>query len=237
MRTLALVNARGGSKGVPRKNVRVLAGQPLIAWSIKAALSAARITSVVVSTDDTEIAEVARSYGARVPFSRPDHLASDTALQIDVVRHAVATLEGAGETYDAIVILQPTCPLRRAEDIDGALALLEDSGADSVISVCDVGGRHPRTYYLSESGGRLSPLMSSDHRGVLRQNFEPTFWRNGAIYAMKRDVPMVLGSLYGAVTNGYVMPEERSFNIDSLFDWRLTEAYLRLCADKSMEES
>ncbi|WP_349371506.1 acylneuraminate cytidylyltransferase family protein [Salinarimonas sp.] len=228
MRTLALVNARGGSKGVPRKNVRPLAGRPLIAWSIEAGLGAARVTSLVVSTDDAEIAEVARASGARVPFTRPADLATDTAIQIDVVRHAVAALEAAGERYDAIVILQPTCPLRRAEDIDGALALLEESGADSVISVCDVGGRHPLTCYRADAAGRLSPLLPSDTRGVLRQQFGQVLWRNGAVYAMRRDVVMNRGSLYGDVTLGYIMPEERSFNIDSLFDWRLTEAYLRL---------
>ena len=228
MKVLALVNAREGSKGVPRKNVRPLLGKPLIAWSIEAGLAAARVTSLVVSTDDPEIAEIARHHGARVPFMRPSELATDDAMQIDAVRHTVGFLEARGEFHDVVLILQPTAPLRRPEDVDGALTLLETSGADSVISVCDVGGRHPLTCYRAGAGGVLSPLLPSDTRGVQRQDFGTVLWRNGAIYAMRHDVVMKDNSLYGARTVGYLMPEERSFNIDSLFDWKLTEGYLRL---------
>ena len=232
MNVLALVNARGGSKGVPRKNVRPLLGKPLIAWSIEAGLAATRVTSVVVSTDDPEIAEVARRHGARVPFRRPAALATDESLQIDTVRHAVSFLEAQDEFHDVVLILQPTSPLRRPEDVDGALQLLETSGADSVISVCDVGGRHPLTCYRAGADGALSPLLPSDPRGVLRQNFDTVLWRNGAIFAMRRDVVMTRNSLYGARTVGYLMPEERSFNIDSLFDLKVTEGYLRLLAEE-----
>lgn len=232
MKVLALVNARGGSKGVPRKNVRPLLGKPLIVWSIEAGLAAARVTSLVVSTDDPEIAEVARRHGARVPFMRPSELATDEALQIDAIRHAIGFLEAQRESYDVVLILQPTAPLRRPEDVDGALALLETSGADSVISVCDVGGRHPLTCYRAGAGGVLSPLLAFDPRGVQRQDFGAVLWRNGAIYAMRRSVVMEGNSLYGARTVGYPMPEERSFNIDSLFDWRVTEGYLRLSSEE-----
>ena len=131
-----------------------------------------------------------------------------------------------------VLILQPVAPLRRPEDVDGALALLETSGADSVISVCDIGGRHPLTCYREGADGALSPLLPSDTRGVQRQDFGAVLWRNGAIYAMRRDVVMKGNSLYGARTVGYLMPEERSFNIDSLFDWKVTEGYLRLVSDE-----
>ena len=232
MNVLALVNARGGSKGVPRKNVRPLLGKPLIAWSIEAGLAATRVASVVVSTDDPEIAEAARHHGARVPFMRPAELAADDSLQIDTVRHAVGFLEAQNEFHDVVLILQPTAPLRRPEDVDGALQLLEMSGADSVISVSDVGGRHPLTCYRADADGVLSPLLPSDARGVQRQDFGTVLWRNGAIYAMRRDVVMTQHSLYGTRTVGYPMPEERSFNIDSLFDLRVTEGYLRLLAEE-----
>lgn len=232
MNVLALVNARGGSKGVPRKNVRPLLGKPLIAWSIEVGLAATRVTSLVVSTDDPEIAEIARRHGARVPFMRPMELATDETLQIDVVRHAVKFLEAQGEFYDVLLILQPTVPLRWPEDVDGALTLLETSGADSVISVCDVGGRHPLTCYLAGSGDVLSPFLPSDTRGVQRQDFGTVLWRNGAIYAMRHNIVMKENSLYGAKTVGYLMPEERSFNIDSQFDWRLTEGYMRLPSEE-----
>ena len=232
MKALALVNARGGSKGVPRKNARPLLGKPLIAWSIEAGLAAERVTSLVVSTDDPEIAGVARRHGARVPFMRPVELATDEALQIDTIRHAVGFLESRGELYDVVLILQPTAPLRQPEDVDGALALLETSGADSVISVCDVGSRHPLLCYRAGADGTLSPLLPSDPRGVQRQGFDPVLCRNGAIYAMRRDVVMEDNRLFGARTVGYLMPEERSFNIDTLFDWRLTEGYLRQLSEE-----
>ena len=232
MNVLALVNARGGSKGVPRKNVRPLRGKPLIVWSIEAGLAATRVASVVVSTDDPEIAEVARHHGARVPFIRPAELATDKSLQIDTIRHAVGFLEAQDEFYDVVLILQPTAPLRSPEDVDGALTLLETSGADSVISVCEVGGRHPLTCYRADADGMLSPLLPSDARGVQRQEFGSVLWRNGAIYAMRRDVVMTRNSLYGARTVGYLMPEERSFNIDSMFDLQVTEGYLRFLAEE-----
>lgn len=237
MKVLGLINARGGSKGVPRKNVRKLAGKPLIVWSIEAALSAKRIDSIVVSTDDEEIAAVARAAGARVPFMRPAELATDRALQIDSVRHAVSMLEQVGENYDAIVILQPTCPLRLPLDIDESVSILEETEADSVISVCEIGGRHPITCYQREPNGEVSPILPADERGVLRQEFGSVFWRNGAIYVVRRDIVMEMGSLYGDRTFGYLMPEDRSFNIDSIFDWNLTEAYLVHCGTIGLAKS
>lgn len=232
MNVLALINARGGSKGLPRKNVRPLQGKPLIVWSIESALGAKLVSKVVVSTDDQEIADVARAGGASVPFIRPANLATDTALQIDAIRHAVGYLEDHGEMFNAIVVLQPTAPLREPGDIDGAIALLLRSNADSVISVCDVGGRHPATLYTSDKSGALVPLLRSNLRGVLRQDFGTVLWRNGAIYAMRRDTVMEGNSLYGATTIGYLMPEERSMNIDTLFDWKLVEGYLRLAKEE-----
>lgn len=148
MRCLGLINARGGSKGIPGKNIKLLNGRPLIAYSIEAGLAASRISRVVVSTDSTEIAEVARQHGADVPFMRPLGLASDTALQLDAIRHAVSVLEAEGDFYDVIVLLQPTCPLRTYLDVDKAVDLMEKSAADTVISVMQVHGQHPLTMYV-----------------------------------------------------------------------------------------
>jgi CMP-N,N'-diacetyllegionaminic acid synthase len=228
MKVLALVNARGGSKGVPGKNIRQLAGKPLIVWSIEAGLRSRHISRLLVSTDSPDIAEVARAAGADVPFLRPAELAQDTSLQMDAIRHAISFVEADGDRYDVVTILQPTTPLRTSGDIDGALDLLQQSGADSVISVCDVGGRHPMTCYRCSAGGQLQPLMPANSAGVLRQDFGALLWRNGAIYATRREVLMEQSSLYGQSTFGYAMPEERSFNIDTLFDWDLTEGYIRL---------
>lgn len=227
MKTLCLINARSGSKGVPRKNIKPLNGKPLIAYSIETALKSRRIGRVVVSTDSQNIADVAKAYGAETPFLRPPELATDTAKQIDAMIHAVAALEQAGDRYDYICILQPTCPLRSAEDVDGALQLLLDSGADSVITVTDVGGRHPRTLYTQNPDGQIRAYLDSAPGGVLRQDFENLLWRTGAVYAMKRDILMEQRSLYGQDIRGYPVPEERSFNIDTIFDWELTEAWIQ----------
>ncbi|MGB4107338.1 MAG: acylneuraminate cytidylyltransferase family protein [Alphaproteobacteria bacterium] len=224
---LCLINARGGSKGVPGKNLKPLAGKPLIAWSIDTAKQSKLIKKTVVSTDSEDIARVATQHGAYAPFLRPADLATDTAKQVDVIIHALKFLESMGERYDYVCILQPTCPLRSVADVDGALGLLTSSRADSVITVTDVGGRHPRTLYkLHEGDNKLTPYVESSKRGVIRQDFETLYWRTGAVYAMKRDVIMK-GSLYGEDTRGYKVPEERAFNIDTPFDFELTEAWLK----------
>lgn len=223
---LGLINARGGSKGVPGKNIKLLCGKPLIGYSIEAAKNSALITDIVVSTDCENIAKAAIDFGARVPFIRPPELATDTAKQIDAITHAITFLENNGEAYDYICILQPTCPLRSSNDIDGSLNMLIASGADSVITVTDVGGRHPKTLYTMGPDNTISPYIQSDTGGVLRQDFEALYWRTGSVYAMKRNVVMTQNSLYGQNICGYIQPEERAFNIDSPFDWALCEAYM-----------
>ena len=224
---LCLINARGGSKGVPGKNIKLLNGKPLIGWSVDVARQSRLIKKIVVSTDSEEIARVATQYGAVAPFIRPAELATDAAKQIDVVTHALKFLESMGERYDYVCVLQPTCPLRSVGDVDGALELLISSGADSVITVTDVGGLHPRTLYkLHEGDNKLAPYVESSKRGVVRQDFETLYWRTGSVYAMKRDV-VIKGSLYGEDTRGYKVPEERAFNIDTPFDFELTEAWLK----------
>lgn len=227
MRCLGLINARGGSKAIPGKNIKPLSGKPLIAYSIQAGLAASRISRVVVSTDSAEIAKVALAYGADVPFMRPPEFALDTTLQIDTIRHAVAALEAKEDRYDIIVLLQPTCPLRTASDVDGAIELMEKTDADTVISVTQVHSQHPLTMYVGGPGSAIQPLLSGNNAGVLRQEFSPILWRNGAIYGMRRDVVMKHGVLYGSKVVGYVMPEERSANIDEEIDWVVAEALIR----------
>lgn len=231
-RVLGLINARGGSKGVPRKNIKPLLEKPLIAYSIEAALNASRLDRVVVSTDDEEIGKVARCYGADVPFIRPNELATDTSLQIDVIAHALQIFADAGEVYDVVVILQPTCPLRTSADIDGALELMEQTQADTVISVTEVQGQHPFTMYTQQSNGLLEPLLKTNSAGVLRQQFPRVWWRNGAIYAVRTEVILQKRKLYGEEVRGYPMPVERSANIDEPIDWIITESLLRNLFEK-----
>jgi CMP-N-acetylneuraminic acid synthetase len=224
MRILGLINARGGSKGVPRKNVRPLLGIPLIAHAIRVGLRSSSVNHLLVSTDDHEIATVAREHGADVPFMRPAELATSSALQIDAIRHALSFLEDRGEHFDAVLLLQPTTPFRLTQDIEGAVALMNASGAETVISVADVSGHHPLTCYTGNPEMGLSPMLSANPAGVRRQDFAPVWWRNGAIYLMRRDVIMDRKSLYGSSVLGYVMPPERSINIDVPLDWVIAEA-------------
>ncbi|MCI0730285.1 MAG: acylneuraminate cytidylyltransferase family protein, partial [Chloroflexi bacterium] len=138
MRVLGLIPARGGSKGVPRKNIRLLCGKPLLQYTAESALAARRLSRVILSTEDEEIAEVGRRCGLDVPFLRPAELAQDDTAALPVVQHALRWLEAQGEWFDAICFLQPTCPLRRAEDIDACITLLEERNADTVVSVLAV---------------------------------------------------------------------------------------------------
>ena len=222
-KVLAVITARGGSKGIPQKNIRTILGKPLIAYSIKAATSSRSISKIIVSTDDKTIAAVAQEYGAEVPFLRPDHLATDTATSISVLKHAVTCLaEEEGYLADIVVCLQPTSPLRSAEDIDRAVNLCIQSGADSVVSLCEV-KNHP--YWMKKViGGRVYPLMEVDE-GLYsrRQDLPPVYQLNGALYVTRRRVLLEEEKMLGAYTAAYIMPQDRSVDIDSLFDLKLAE--------------
>lgn len=223
-RTLGVTAARGGSKGIPRKNIKLLAGKPLIAHTITAALAAASLTRYLVSTDDTEIAAVARQWGAEVPFRRPAHLATDEAAQLDVLIHAVTWAEQQEQNrYDYVVVLQPTAPLRTTQDIENGLALLRDSGADAVVSIIPVVHGHPNFDMHRLANNRMVPLHPDVEAGLRRQDCPPVYVRNGAIYAVRRDVLVGRRSLYGADCRPYIMPPERSANIDSPLDLDFAE--------------
>ena len=226
MKILGLINARKGSKGIPKKNIKLLNKKPLITYSIEAALKSKLINDLVVSTDCNEIAKVSKQCGASVPFLRPDNLALDNTLQIEVIKHAVNYLKKNTKVYDIIILLQPTCPLRNEEDIDNSIRLLVNSNSDTVISVMKVTGHHPVTMYKGNPEIKLEPLIQSNPEGVLRQEFNDIYWRNGAIYAFKEEVLLKNNSLYGKKIVGYEMPIERSANIDEPFDWDFTEFLL-----------
>ncbi len=218
-----MIPARGGSKGIPRKNIYPLHGKPLIAYTIEAALASELLTDVVVTTDDEEIAAVSRVHGAEVPFMRPSHLATDAAQAIPTIQHAVAEMEALrGEEYGVVVMLQPTTPMRTAQDIDESLQKLFDTGADSVISVVDVGGHHPMRDYDDEAVENMP-----------RQELPSVYLRAGSVYATRRDVLMVDGSFKGEVSRPYVIPPERAANIDIMPDMIVAEYYI----GKLMEQS
>lgn len=228
MRVLGIITARGGSKGILRKNVVPLLGKPLLAYTAEAALASKRLTRTVLSTDDREIAEIGRRLGLDVPFFRPAELARDDTPTIPVLQDVVRRLEAAGESYEAIMTLQPTNPLRRVEDIDGAIDLLEASGADSVLSFVDVGERHPARMKCIDAKGRVSdPPFAEAFEGQPRQQLQKLYLREGSIYLTRRSVLMEQHSLKGADCRAWIIPEERARNIDTLFDLRIAEYILR----------
>lgn len=223
MRILGVIPARGGSKGVPHKNIRPLAGKPLIVHTIEAA-RASRLSKVIVSTDDESIAEVARRAGALVPFVRPADLASDSAKSMDVAIHALKTMEAEDAIqYDAVMLLQPTTPFRSVEDINNAIDKLSGNPeADSVISVVDVEGHHPARMKYIEDGRLVDPPFVEAYENQNRQELRPMFIRNGAVYLTRRET-LLQRSYKGKVSLALIMPGELSINIDTLRDFDLAE--------------
>jgi len=228
MRVLAIVTARGGSKGIPRKNIADLLGRPLLAYTADAALGSRRITRTVLSTDDPEIAAVGRRCGLEVPFLRPAELAQDETPTIPVLQDVVTRLEATDGSYDAILTLQPTNPLRLPEDIDGAIALMEKSKADSVISFVAVGEKHPaRMKEIDQDGWVNDPPFAEAFEGQPRQQLSKLYLRDGSIYLTRRNVLMADHSLKGKRCQAWLMPEERACNIDVPFDLFIAEQLLR----------
>ena len=231
-RILGLINARAGSKGIPGKNIKPLFDKPLIAWSIETAKKCPLITRTIVSTDSEDIAKVAKKYGAETPFLRPDELATDQSLQIDVIIHAVEWLEkNENDKYDYICLLQPTSPLRSVVDIQGTLELIIDTKADSAVTVCSVGGHHPHIYYKMNINSQLLPYIDTPQEGVGRQSFPELYRRTGSVYALRRE-NLKNRSLYGSDIRGYEVPIGRSVNIDEESDWEFAEFMLYKMKEK-----
>lgn len=228
MRVLGLIPARGGSKGIPRKNIRSLLGKPLLQYTAEAARESKLLNRVIVSTEDNEIAEVARRCGVEVPFLRPAALAADDTPSLRVVEHAVRWMEEQGESYDALCLLQPTSPLRRAADIDGCIETLSRTGADSVITVLAVPAEHnPHWVYFRDGDGTLHLSTGESQPIPRRQDLPPAYHRDGAVYVVRWDVVAGGRGLFGGRTVGYEVERERSVNIDSPEDWSRAERALR----------
>ena len=225
-RILGVIPARGGSKGIKNKNIIELDGQPLICHTIKAAIKSTMLTDFIVSTDSEVIKNIAEGCGANVPFKRSDELSHDSALSLPVMQHAVKFMEKLhNHNYDAVIMLQTTTPLRRSDDIDKSLNLLFDSNADSVISVVDVEANHPlRMKRIID--GRLVNYVEQGYEDMRpRQVLPPVYIRNGAIYATNRDILVNTNSFTGSDVRAYVMPSERSVNIDSMKDYIIAKNY------------
>ena len=222
---LAVIPARGGSKGVPRKNIRLVCGKPLIAHTIAVAFAARDLLHrVIVSTDDQEIAQVSRQYGADVPFLRPAELGQDHVPMVPVLQHAVQFVEDQDRVeLNWILLLQPDSPLRTLADINEGLRLAASGGCDSVISVVQVFTHHPILMKRIEND-QLLPYCMEEIEGTRRQDyFPPAYKRVGAIYLTKRDVLMERNSIRGDIIRPYVMPPERAVGIDSELDLKMVE--------------
>ena len=217
MSLLALISARGGSKGIPRKNIRPFCGKPLLQWSIDVALASPSVDRVVVSTDDPEIAEVARAGGAEVPFFRPPELASDTAPGIAAVLHALQQLPDVSD----VLLLQPTSPLRRVEDVEAIVALHRQVGHDAVVSVTP-SSKHPAWMFGLSPAQVLEPLLVLPD-AACRQQLPSAYALNGALYLASRSFLERERSFLTSKTVGYVMPPELSVDIDTPLDWQWGE--------------
>ena len=238
MKTLGLVVARGGSKGIPGKNIRLLNGKSLLHYTAAAALASRRLDRVILSTDDSEIAEVGKREGLDVPFIRPAELARDDTPTLPVVQHAVRWVEENGSRYDAVCLLQPTSPLRRAEDINACIDILESSGADAAVSVALVPTEYnPHWVYFQDREGCLTLSTGMKTPIPRRQDLPAAYHRNGCVYVTRRDVVMEQNSLYGERIAGYVMDRSRSVNLDSPEDWEAAERILRAGAENAPQAS
>lgn len=232
MKVLGVITARGGSKGLPGKNLKLLAGKPLIAYSVEAARDSGAIDRLILSTDDPAIAEAGRRLDCEVPFLRPAELARDQTPHLPVIQHAVQWMaDHQGYHPDAVLTLQPTSPLRRADDIRAAVDLLDRTGADSVLSVSPVSAHaHPmRMLRVDESGAATLFVTGEPVRRRInrRQDLPPAFLMNGAIYLCRTTVLFGADpSLYGDRVVAYPMPAERGVSIDDLTDWMEAERAL-----------
>ncbi|HEX4913937.1 MAG TPA: acylneuraminate cytidylyltransferase family protein [Vicinamibacterales bacterium] len=229
MKVLGIITARGGSKGIPGKNLKLLAGKPLLAYTVDTARRSGALDRVILSTEDEAIATAGRDLGCDVPFMRPLDLAHDDTPHLPVIQHATRWMEERVNYHpDAVMILQPTSPLRTAQDIVAAIELLDRSGADSVLSVNEVPAHsHPmRTLRLDNAGNAVLFVSGEPVRKRInrRQDLPPAWVMNGAIYACRTRVLFdAAPSLYGDRVVAYRMPAERSISIDDLEDWEAAE--------------
>ena len=226
---VGIIPARGGSKGIPRKNLKLLAGKPLVAYSIEQALKSQYVGRVILSTEENEIAQVAREYGAEV-IERPRELAQDDTPTEPVLQHVVSSLEKE-QSYnvDLVVLLQPTSPLRQDGAIDMAIGKFLKAEADSLLSVCE-----EIRFFWGIHDGEVVPLYDYKHRRRREEVMEKTYRENGSIYVTKRDILMKENNRLGGKIEFFVMSEEESIEVDSAFDFWLAEQLLNHQAQRGI---
>jgi len=226
---VAIIPARGGSKGLPRKNVLPLAGKPLIVWSIEAAENSRYIDRHIISTDDEEIASVARENFGEVPFIRPEQFSTDQSSSYDVLEHAILFLKEENHNYDYVVLLEPTSPLRTSEDIDRALEYLHNNKniADSIVGVSHMESTHPVFSIRINPTGLISPFKGKVFQILRRQEIEELFFFEGTVYVSKVNALMEQKTFYHNKTLPYIVPRWKSLEIDEMIDLICAEAILK----------
>lgn len=220
-RILAIIPARAGSKRIPDKNILPIAGKPLIAWTIEAARKSKYLDRIIVSTDDQKIKKISEEYGAEVPFIRPHHLATDEAGSVDVIKHAISTIKGQ---FSYIVLLQPTSPLRTAEDIDKAIEML-DINTKAVVSVCET-SHSPLWCNTLPDDLSMADFMKPEVAGIRSQDLPKYYRLNGALYVAETDYFYQNNSFFGKNTKAFIMPPARSVDVDESIDLAFAEFIL-----------
>jgi CMP-N,N'-diacetyllegionaminic acid synthase len=221
---LAIIPARGGSKGVPMKNIKPLGGKPLILWTVEAAMASKKIERVILSTDDAEIADVCMETGVDIPFMRPPELAQDDSLAIDNYIHIIKRLASDfGEQHENFVVLQPTTPLRNSMDIDGAIELFLKKDADSVISCVELDHPPDLMFSINDDGAVERFKDVETRKAMNRQSSDTAYIPNGGVFVFKFSLLMEHYSYYSKKTYAYPMPQRRSVDIDTLFDFEYVE--------------
>lgn len=226
MKAIAIIPARGGSKGVPKKNIKLLNEKPLIAYTIEAAKQAKLFERVVVSTDSEEIAEVSKQYGAEVPFLRPAELSGDNVSSDDVILHALQFFEDKGKKYDFVCKLQPTSPLRTSEHIKEAYHYFYNNHYNYVVSVCECEHSPRWSGELDEDNG-MEHFMAEEYKRAVRQQIAKYYRLNGAIYIGKTQQYRQDKSFLGRGCHAYIMSQEDSVDIDSMLDFKIAELIMK----------
>jgi len=226
---LAIIPARGGSKGLPRKNIRLLAGKPLIAYPISAALKSKFLDKVVVSTEDKEIAKVAKKYRVEV-IKRPKELARDDSPVIDAILHAINWVEKRGEHFDIVVLLEPTSPLRETKDIDKSIEiLLNNKKARAIVGISKLEASHPEFNVVLNKDGFIRKWTdgSANFRVLRRQELDDVYFFEGSVYVSYVDTLRQKRTFYHELTLGYVVPRYKSLEVDEIYDLIAAEAIIK----------
>ncbi|MCB0104090.1 MAG: acylneuraminate cytidylyltransferase family protein [Anaerolineales bacterium] len=219
---LGLIPARGGSKGIPGKNIRLLNGKPLLYYAVQAANKSGLVDRLILTTDSNEIASTGRELGIEVPFLRPTELARDDTPMLPVIEHTLHFVEAQGWQPDIILLLQPTAPLRRGEHIQHAVELLTQTKCDSVVSVVEVPRHYAPDFVLRLEDGKLHPFLDMP-LATRRQDARPAYSRDGTIYAFWRNVLVEKKNIYGDDCRPLIIPEDQSCNLDTMDDWQEAE--------------